>query len=121
MNVLAPRRHGGPGLPQRLVEALVPTPAVAVAVVQQPRFALRKNPVGLGELTETCLRVGGIGHIRMPIAGKRMEGALDRLPVGVPGEAQNLVVVPLDRGHIGILAHRTDTATNSGPSGVIRA
>src|SRR5712691_12016226 len=50
----------------------------------------------------------------MPVTGQGVERALDRLPIGVPVETQHLVVVPfVDRGHVGILAHETDTATIS--------
>jgi hypothetical protein len=43
-----------------------------------------------------------------------VEGSLDRLVVGVAGQPQNVVVVPLRGGHHRILADSPDAATKSG-------
>src|SRR5712691_899765 len=89
-----------PEVPKRLVEPLVPTPPIAVAVVEQPGLPLGEHRIRLGELAELVFGIGRFGYVRMPFAGEPMEGPLDRLLVSVPGNAENLVVVPfLDRSH----------------------
>ena len=78
---------------------MVAPPAVAEAVVQDSRLALRQHVVGLGELAEVSLGVGRVGDVGVPVAREAVERAPDRLVVGVGGDAQHLVIVTLGGGH----------------------
>src|SRR4029450_330778 len=79
VDVLAADDLRGACLPQRLVEALVPPAAIAVAVVQEARLVLRQHRVGLGELPEAGFRVRRVRDVRVPVAREGVEGAADRL------------------------------------------
>src|SRR4029078_2966638 len=54
--------------PERVIESLVAAPAVAVAVVEQARLALRQHRVRLGELAEAGLGVRRVGDVRVPVS-----------------------------------------------------
>src|SRR6266581_7214518 len=76
-DVLAAHDLRRTGLPQRIVDALAAAAAVAVAVIEEARLALREHCVGLGELAEPLLRLRGLAHLGMPLPGMRVKGAAD--------------------------------------------
>src|SRR5574340_699878 len=70
-------------------------PGKAVGVIFGPLLRVGQDGVGFRDLLEFRLRPGLLVAIRMIFEGERAEGVLDRLLVGVPGNAQHLVVVTL--------------------------
>src|SRR6185295_1142946 len=116
MDVLTPGRRVRAGFPERVVEALVASAAVAVPVVEEPCLALGEDRIRLGQFAEPGFGIGGIGNIGMPLPGQAVEGALDRSAVRISREAEHLVVVPLsDSGHLWrIVSYHADAATDSG-------
>jgi hypothetical protein len=80
-------------------EAATPEPGVAEAVVGRPPLGIGQHLVGLGDGAEAELRVGGLAHVRVELAGQLAERALDLVMAGVPRHAEKLVVVPLRGRH----------------------
>jgi hypothetical protein len=99
-----------PGLPERLVETLIPAAAVAVAVVEQPRLSLGEHRVRLGELAELLFRIGRVRDVGVRLACEDVVRAPDRLLVGIPGNAEDLVVVPFDDRHSSSILHTSSVA-----------
>src|SRR5512132_4138908 len=69
------------------------------AVVQLARLPLRERLVGLDDLAKTLLRIGCLRDVGMELAREPAEGPLYLSLVGLPGNAEHLVVVPLRRCH----------------------
>src|SRR5919198_5896439 len=77
------------------------------AVVDLAGLRLREDFVRLGDLAKALVRVGSVRDVRMQLAREPPEGLLD---VGVgraPRQAEDLVVVPLRRGHRGKVSFAT--------------
>jgi hypothetical protein len=72
---------------------------VAVTVVELSCLRLREHLVGLRRLAKVLLRLGMVGDVGVELPRQTAEGGLDRLPVRVPGDAEDLVVVASRGGH----------------------
>ena len=72
-----------------------------VAVVDLARLRLRQDLVGLGHLAEAVVGVGSVGDVGVQLARESPERLLDVALGRVPGQPEDLVVVPLGRGHRG--------------------
>jgi hypothetical protein len=83
-----------------VVDPLVASTAVAVAVIEEARRRLRQHPVGLGQVAEALVVLRRVRDVRMAVAREGMECAADRLLVRVTRDAEELVVVRLDRSHL---------------------
>jgi hypothetical protein len=68
---------------------------VPEAVVQLPPLGVREDLVSLDDLAEPVLGVGRVGDVRMQLARKLAERPLDVVGTGIPGDAEELVVVAL--------------------------
>ncbi len=67
---------------------------MAAGIVFGALLGIVQNGVSLGDLPELLGRAGFLVAVRMVFQGELAEGVLDRLSVGVAGDAQHLVVVP---------------------------
>ena len=74
-------------------------PGVAEAVVRRPPLGIGQHLVRLGDGAEAELRVGCLADVRVELAGELPERPLDLVVAGVPGDAEQLVVVLLRRRH----------------------
>ena len=74
-------------------------PRMAVAVVELARLGIRERLVGLRHLAEAELGVRLAGDVRMELPRELAESLLDRLLVGGPRDAEQIVVVAFGGGH----------------------
>ena len=81
------------------LEAAGAKPGVAVAIVELACLRVRERLVGLGYLAEAQLGVGLAGDVGVELPREPAEGLLDRLLVGGPRDAEQVVVVAFGRGH----------------------
>src|SRR5439155_8775342 len=81
------------------LEAAAAQSGVAEAVVELAALGVGEDLVGLDDLTETVLRVGGVGDVGMELSREPPQGALDVVGACVTCDAQQLVVVTLGRRH----------------------
>src|SRR5207244_8523130 len=70
------------GVPQRLVEAGVPAPAVAEAVVEKPGGRLRQHAVCLRQVAEAAVGVRRVRDVGMCVPGCCVARLPDRLRLG---------------------------------------
>src|SRR5262249_20675247 len=97
------------------VEGRGAEPAAAEARMTEPVVELaplctREDLVRLDDLAETLFRVRRVRDVRMELARQPTEGALDVLGPRVAGDAEQLIVVALRRGHLRLRlrCHRQD-------------
>ena len=89
-----------PEVEVRRREAASAQALVTEPVVGRPAVGIGEHLVGLGRLAEALLRVGRGRDIGMDLARELPEGALDVGVARVAPDPENLVVVPLCRGHL---------------------
>ena len=72
---------------------------MAVAVVELARLRLGEHLVRLHHLAEAVVRVGRVGDVGVQLAREPAERLLDLRLARAAGDAEQLVVVALRRGH----------------------
>ena len=72
-----------------------------IAVVDIASLRLREDLVRLRDLAEALVCVRRVGDVRVQLARESPERLLDVRFGRAPRQTQNLVVVPLRRGHCG--------------------
>jgi hypothetical protein len=68
---------------------------MAAGIVFRPLLGIGEHRVGRGDLLEALLGAGRLVAVRVIGQGEAAEGILDGLGIGIPRDAQDLVVVPL--------------------------
>jgi hypothetical protein len=99
MDVLAARSPLGPSLPGRVVETLVTATSVPIAIVEKARLPLGEYRISLRQLAEPRLGIGIVRNVGVELSSEAMEGPLDGVFIGIPRNAEHLVIVALQGAH----------------------
>jgi hypothetical protein len=74
---------------------------MASGVILRALLRIGKHRIGGGDFLEARLGPGFLVAVRVVFQGETAEGVLDRLGIGVPGDAEDRVIVALRVGGYG--------------------